>query len=285
MFQHPATTPAPVLLLAHYMNEQFTQSAELHKESRNLEEISQDETPKKSGGISIETDEDRENKIAEIKNQINEMALSKESQVNKENHVAAGVDFVFEQNPELTSVGTPEQYSEYLETIFPESKIKDVVYHQTSSKEFDVADWKLSRLGGAYFSFYNSETLEPQWKKTMAKYIFGLGKESRTIIAVIDARNPFVINKENSKEIERKIGLSTQDISKLRKNFDLSDNDSMLGFANPRFDKGELNDLANHAIPNNKRSGIEIALFEPSKQVHILGSKQDIERFREFVNE
>ena len=47
------------------------------------------------------------------------------------------------------------------------------------------------------------------------------GKE-RTIKSVVDVRNPFVINRENYKEIEKKIGLSTQDISKLRSNFNLS---------------------------------------------------------------
>ena len=60
---------------------------------------------------------------------------------------------MFEQHPELAEIGTKEKYSEYLESIFPESKIKDIVYHQTTSKEFDATDWKLSRLGGAYFNF------------------------------------------------------------------------------------------------------------------------------------
>ena len=31
--------------------------------------------------------------------------------------IKEGVDFVFEQNPELLSIGTPEQYSKYLDTI------------------------------------------------------------------------------------------------------------------------------------------------------------------------
>lgn len=53
-----------------------------------------------------------------------------------------GIDFVFEQNPELLRIGTKEQYSEYLDTVFPESKVKDILYHGTKnnfdqfSKEF-----------------------------------------------------------------------------------------------------------------------------------------------------
>ena len=50
--------------------------------------------------------------------------------------VKPGVSEVFEANPELTSIGTPAQYSQYLESIFPTSQVKDIVYHGTTA-EFD----------------------------------------------------------------------------------------------------------------------------------------------------
>ena len=50
--------------------------------------------------------------------------------------IKKGVDFVFEQNPELSQIGTKEEYSQYLETIFPESNIKEIVYHETSGDWF-----------------------------------------------------------------------------------------------------------------------------------------------------
>lgn len=200
---------------------------------------------------------------------------------NKEKipQIKEGVDFVFEQNPELEKIGTREQYSQYLDTIFPESKIKDIVYHQTTSREFDITDWKLSRLGGAYFSFYNSQITNSRFIQMTINL---LGKE-RTIIAVVDVRTPFIINRKNYKEIEKKIGLSTQDISKLKSNFNLSENDSVLGFANPLYDKGEIDDFENHFIPKDKKSPIELALFDPPSQIHILGSQTDIEKFKDFV--
>ena len=40
-----------------------------------------------------------------------------------------GVDELFKNNPELAAIGTPEQYSAYLDSIFPDSKVKDIVYH------------------------------------------------------------------------------------------------------------------------------------------------------------
>ena len=48
--------------------------------------------------------------------------------------VKPGVQELFDTNPELASVGTPEQYSAYLDSIFPESKVKDVVYHGSNYK-------------------------------------------------------------------------------------------------------------------------------------------------------
>jgi len=65
-----------------------------------------------------------------------------------ENKIKEGVNFVFEQNPELAQVGTKEQYSNYLETIFPESNMKDIVYHGTSSS-FGEEKFDKSKLGSS----------------------------------------------------------------------------------------------------------------------------------------
>ena len=54
------------------------------------------------------------------------------------NNTKEGVNFVFEQNPELAKIGTPEQYSEYLDTIFPESKVKNIVWHISLNDFKDV---------------------------------------------------------------------------------------------------------------------------------------------------
>ena len=43
--------------------------------------------------------------------------------------IKPGVEELFESNPELASIGTAEQYSQYLDSVFPDSKVKDIVYH------------------------------------------------------------------------------------------------------------------------------------------------------------
>ena len=53
---------------------------------------------------------------------------------------------------ELTNIGTKEQYSTYLDSIFPESKIKDIVYHGSKEK-FDEVDINKSKYKkGFYFA-------------------------------------------------------------------------------------------------------------------------------------
>jgi len=53
----------------------------------------------------------------------------KELGVEERVSVKLGVAEIFESNPELATIGTLELYSQYLDTIFPNSKEKDIFYH------------------------------------------------------------------------------------------------------------------------------------------------------------
>jgi hypothetical protein len=55
---------------------------------------------------------------------------------------------LFTNNPILAKIGTPEQYSEYLDTIFPNSKVKDIVYRGDKFKYDAPKDLKI----GIYFT-------------------------------------------------------------------------------------------------------------------------------------
>ena len=48
-----------------------------------------------------------------------------------------GIKELFEDNLELSSIGTEEQYEKYIKTIFPDSKVNNIVYHRTKSQKFD----------------------------------------------------------------------------------------------------------------------------------------------------
>jgi hypothetical protein len=73
---------------------------------------------------------DAENEIDTTVRENDVLRVQQETgKIEKNNTVKKGVDFVFEQYSELAQIGTASEYSEYLDTIFPQSKIKDIVYH------------------------------------------------------------------------------------------------------------------------------------------------------------
>lgn len=61
-------------------------------------------------------------------------------------NVKEGVSELFDSTPELASIGTPQQYSAYLDTIFPDSKVKDIVYHGTYLSKDNIT-FKTNREG------------------------------------------------------------------------------------------------------------------------------------------
>ena len=183
----------------------------------------------------------------------------------------------FNNLPELSQIGTEEQYSAYLDTIFSSSKINQIMYHKTSAEKFD--EFKVSRLGGVYFSFFDV----PIRAGFIGKMIAKLTKE-RMVLAKVNVINPFIINRNNYKDIEKKTGGATQSVTELGKKYDLSGYDSILGYPNPTQDKGELDNFPQiNFIEGRRKDLIELAVFNP-KNIHILGSKQDIEEFKNFVN-
>jgi predicted NAD-dependent protein-ADP-ribosyltransferase YbiA (DUF1768 family)/alkylated DNA repair dioxygenase AlkB len=148
--------------------------------------------------------------------------------------VKPGVSELFESNTELASIGTPQQYSAYLDTIFPDSKVKDIVYHQGKEdfEKFDLS--KSTESPVIYFSYYKPTTS-----------IFG----DKTKSLILNFKNPFI----------EKDSLQYDSLEQTYKD----------KFVEEGYD----------AIITPNEIGVA---FEP-EQIHILGNKQDIEGFKEFV--
>lgn len=166
-------------------------------------------------------DLDRFPTVAELNNLVSSPSIS----------IKPGVKEVFESNPELASIGTPEQYSQYLNTIFPDSKVKDIVYHGTPN------DFEL---------FYEGDNTVIHFSKNK-KDAEHFSEGYRIITAVLNMTNP-VISKTDYDN------LSQEDFDKF-----------------------------------NKQESIIAAGFEyvvkKNNQIHILSSKQDIQGFKEFVQD
>jgi hypothetical protein len=171
--------------------------------------------------------------------------------INEQNNtVKDGVMEVFQNNPELAELGTPEQYSEYLDTIFPNSKFKQIFYHNSPNKFEKFRE----NYFGIYFSF------------TPLKDVYG----SVSYSVVLDAKQPLIIpQKDDSFDVKDEYA------KKYRKYLDPT-SFTPEGFPVYEFDSSvEPSSVA--------KEGKQIRVRNPD-QVHILGSKQDIEGFKKFVS-
>jgi len=179
---------------------------------------------------------------------------------------------------------TPQQkqqafqaYSQYLDTVFPDSKVKDIVYHATKNKDkileegFDK-NYLTSRTGMSNKFWDPVGELEKRNKlgfffakngKSIVLSLQGFGERlsgSKLQNSVL----PIILNLKNPQIID------DLDTSKVKEGYD-----------------GIISTEDFH-IPDNA-GGIDytdtIYVAPEPEQIHILGSKQDIEEFKKFVSQ
>jgi hypothetical protein len=151
---------------------------------------------------------------------------------------------------------TPQQkqqalqvYSQYLDTIFPDSKVKDIVYRGDSTEDYSKE--KTGVFGkGIYFSQL----------KALAKFHADKIK-GKINAAILNFKNPNTEYYYHADFKEKAGYKSIYEGIKIK-----SSEDSLVGLRAET--SGEIK---------------EYVAFEP-EQIHILGSKQDIEGFKEFVS-
>lgn len=167
-----------------------------------------------------------------------------ENDIEQKSVIMPGVEKVFELNPELEVVGSKEQYSEYLETIFPDTQLKEILYHGTTELESlkgkGFLKERLTRSPGFNFihDYDKAEGIAlAQWELT--------GREG-VVPVVLNAKNIQINDWDESATQEK---------------------------------KGDIDALI---VKNTPEKSDYYVVFEPS-QIHILGSKTDIESFKAFV--
>ena len=178
---------------------------------------------------------------------LDKVAKGESTEVKNPSLIKDGVQELFESNPELANIGTPEQYSQYLDTIFPDSKVKDIVYHGTKEK-FNLEDFGKQNIGkntgtlrekGYYFA--KIENINAYITDITTEYdnetgeSFPVGIKTGTVISAI-LNNPEVIKEKDSDQ----------------------------------FGYGYINEYDSY-------------FTKTLKQIYILGNKQDIEGFKEFT--
>ena len=159
--------------------------------------------------------------------------------------VKPGVQELFNTNPELAAVGTPEQYSAYIDSIFPESKVKDILYHGTDKKYENL---KKGDYSNSIFLTFNKNAAWT-WKGDVI------------LSVVVNTLNPRII---------------------------VDDKDTIQYSENPDFIGQKTTKEYFQSLPDELKDNIEVLeeiTIENEKNIHVLGSKKDVEGFRQFVSE
>jgi hypothetical protein len=215
-----------------------------------------------------------------------------------EQFVIEGVEELFNENPELASIGTPQQYSAYLDTIFPDSKVKDIVYHGTSNLEkvknegFDKSKLKTgegTNLQGAGFYF-------AKFKQVLNSY--AKGEKGGFIQTIINIKNP--LQERNFPEfLKRELNESNVSFGnvievgeKVDKWLDKNNKDGVIWNQTSSFKEGTAEQesarerLFGSAYDKSQKNlDVEHYSVKSPEQIHILGNKQDIEGFKKFVKD
>jgi len=175
----------------------------------------------------------------------------KDLKESNENFQLNIINNIFESNPELASIGNEEQYSQYLDTIFPDSQVKDIVSHNSPNK-FEKFNVNRGRLGvGVYFGLGYKIYNTGQYNYNALLNIKNLKRYDK---------GEFVITANKLYPSQDQYSTKPQDT--LRTADEASGIDGYV---------------------STSPVGTEFLIFEP-EQIHILGSKQDIEGFKKYVN-
>lgn len=187
-----------------------------------------------------------------------EPSVEVEASPDEEKGRLEGIDFVFDQHPQLASIGNKEQYSEYLDALFPHTTVRKILYHE-GNKGIDRFEnthkssrgWE--RFGVGHYFADNKE------------YAQGFGEQMYSVL--LDMQNPMkvTINGENYRDVAR---ISNEQKEEMR----AQGFDSLFAEVDPVVEREHP-----HAFHN------EYVVFEP-EQVRILGSKEDMEDFQRHLD-
>ena len=203
--------------------------------------------------------------------------------------IKEGVSDIFKENKKLSKIGTQEQYSQYLDSIFPESKVKDIVYHTSLNK--NITKFNDSKIGIHFGTIkagvdrilglqYSGDILDGGLSKTeIARHI----QEAREDLATseFDEEGNLNTNLATEEEAARYISKSYStllNISNVKITNDLGDDAQW----EDKIKNLEVNEGFKYKN-RNEDIGKESYVITKSEQTHILGSKKDIQGFKNFV--
>ncbi|ETB64166.1 TPA: hypothetical protein DIC38_00390 [Candidatus Nomurabacteria bacterium] len=222
-----------------------------------------------------ENSQERDNLINSKRDEILDMLDDRKNNIENEEEIKEGIDFVFEQNSELEKIGTKEQYSKYLDTIFPDSKVTDIVYHGTVNN-FD--EFNLNYFNSNSGSRDRKDPAFYFTSKSIVAKDFLFKKNGKILSSLLNIKNPEIIDGKHKNLIGKRGVTTFVDIPGFIKNGkdgmvinDVLDIDPKAGL------KRVIDGIGNEEYYSN------IYATFGNNQSFILGSKQDLENFKKFL--
>jgi len=168
-----------------------------------------------------------------------------------------GIDEAYTENPALSNIGTADQYDKYVRSIFPNSAIKEIMYHDSYSK-FDRKNFTGDKT--MYFTSSRGAHFDD------APF---------TLRTLLNLQNPLVTdNKEITLKMRRDQVKSYEDRGY----------DGMIADSQSYRDDLTANGLdPNDPVYRQALLYPEVLVFD-SSQLHVLGSEEDVEGFRRWVD-
>jgi hypothetical protein len=204
------------------------------------------------------------------------------------------IDGVFQDSPQLSAIGTTQEYGEYLDEVFPNRKLKDIFYRGTPNPDrIEAEDIDPTKGTGA-----KNLGIGIYWtlnKKKSASYTNG-GK-GRVMAAILDIKNFHVVDINtnarrgyaNPKELT--VSEATNGADALI-SFDGLDKKNYVDFktegTNTTYIGEYIGPIDENGLPTYQKDNeimpkmTELAV-DSNAQVHILGGKKDVEGFKNFV--
>jgi hypothetical protein len=186
----------------------------------------------------------------------------------KENYGSDDINDIFKQNPQLELIGTPKEYSKYLNTLFSSSKYKDIYYHQ-SKEMFDVYDFAKRKAYSSDLGKYLYLSKDKEEWKDYASGHRGPNWKSpvNTLYFKVNLINPHITRDFFGEKIEYNNnydGEEGQMDGEEFQNYVRSTNDGI--------------------VEGNGSNVFQMVVFD-SKNYLRLGSKQDTINFQKFLGE
>jgi hypothetical protein len=177
---------------------------------------------------------------------------------------------------EVASTITPQQkqqalqlYSQYLDTIFPNRKVKDVLYHGTTNNKLKVTGFTKEGVGTG---FHRTPQIFLSFSRRYSSF-FG----NNILPVIINTINPdyieFMAVDSVSSYVET-MNMARMDLTEEQWKAGNHEVDALIGI--------EAKTFSSYYEKYPEDEVKSVAVFSP-EQIYPLGTKQDIERFKEFV--